>query len=95
MSSAPSIDSFLAGLDDRGAGTRIDEAGVVTVVREYLAAVRGYLQELHASPAGGLAVNEAHSDLIDRLMRRLFEFAEETYFSAGDEEQSDLCVVAV
>jgi [protein-PII] uridylyltransferase len=64
-------------------------------VRSYLKEVRHYLGSLHASGASGRAVNEAHSDLVDRLVRRLFNLSEERYFSGGGEELSELCVVAV
>jgi [protein-PII] uridylyltransferase len=68
---------------------------VVGVVRQYLRDVHAYLGELHTGGAGGAVVNEAHSDLVDRLVRRLFEYAEEAYFATGAEADTDLCVVAV
>jgi [protein-PII] uridylyltransferase len=85
----PSIESYLARLQDASG------SHVVPVVRQYLADVRAHLRELHVSGAGGAVVNAAHSDLIDRLVRRLFEFAEEAYFARGVEADTDLCVVAV
>ena len=91
----PAIDDFLPGsLTLRSAG---DDAGfdVPAAVRAYLAASRGWLRELHAKSDSGRLVNEAHSDLIDRLLRRLFELSEECYFGDGGEGPSELCVVAV
>jgi [protein-PII] uridylyltransferase len=90
VTAAPSVDghfSELAPGADRGHVTRL--------VREYLGAVRAHLAQLHRAGASGGRVNEAHSDLMDRLVRRLFEYAEEGYFAAGGEELSPLCVVAV
>ena len=89
MTRGPSIDAFLARVQDTSA------SAVVPVVRQYLGDVRAFLRELQASGAGGAVVNETHSDLIDRLVRRLFEFAEEAYFASGAEADTDLCVVAV
>ncbi|MFI5216895.1 MAG: [protein-PII] uridylyltransferase [Candidatus Limnocylindria bacterium] len=89
MSRGPSIDAFLARMQGASA------SAVVPVVRQYLGDVRTFLRELHNSGAGGAVVNETHSDLIDRLVRRLFEFAEEAYFAGGAEADTDLCVVAV
>ena len=85
----PSIDAVLARVQDASGGQ------VVPVVRQYLGDVRAFLRELQVSGAGGAVVNETHSDLIDRLVRRLFEFAEEAYFARGAEADTDLCVVAV
>ena len=92
---APSVDDFLHGaLELRASG---DDAGfdVPAAVRHYLAASRDYLRELHGSSDSGRLVNETHSDLIDRLLRRLFALSEECYFGDGGEGPSELCVVAV
>jgi [protein-PII] uridylyltransferase len=89
VSGKPSIDVSLARVQDPSGGH------MVPVVRQYLADVRAYLRDLHVSGAGGAVVNEAHSDLIDQLVLRLFEFAEEAYFARGAEADTDLCVVAV
>jgi len=85
----PSIDAVLAPLKDATGGA------VVPVVRQYLSDVRAHLRELVIAGAGGAFVNQTHSDLIDRLVRRLFEFAEAAYFAGGAEADTDLCVVAV
>jgi [protein-PII] uridylyltransferase len=87
----PQIDDFLpARLDP--AGPSVD---VPAAVRRYLQASRGYLGELHASVASGERVNLVHSDLIDRLIRRLFRLSEEWYFGDGGEGPSEVCVLAV
>jgi len=85
----PSIDAVLARVQDASGGL------VVPIVRQYLGDVRAFLRELQVSGAGGAVVNETHSNLIDRLVRRLFEFAEAAYFARGAEADTDLCVVAV
>jgi [protein-PII] uridylyltransferase len=89
VSRAPSIDAALAGLAGGSGGL------VVPAVRQYLNDVRAHLTELQVSGAGGAVLNQTHSDLIDRLVRRLFEFAEGAYFGSGAEADTDLCVVAV
>jgi len=90
VSAVPSIDMHFSQL---GSGSGSGE--VTQVVREYLAAARAHLAALHRGGASGVTVNETHSDLMDRLLRRLFEYAEEGYLAAGGEELSALCVVAV
>jgi len=90
VSTAPSIEAHFSELDARsGAGD------VTRIVREYLAAARAHLEALHRAGASGVRVNETHSDLMDRLVRRLFENAEESFLAGGGEELSALCVVAV
>jgi [protein-PII] uridylyltransferase len=93
---APSIDAYLARLGGAARpGAPGTEPIVAQVVRDYTAAVREFLRDLHASTASGLAVNEVHSDLMDQLVRRLFAFAEESFFSSGGEGPSTVCVLAV
>ncbi len=89
MSAAPGIDSYLSP-GPTGPPERVPAA-----IREYLAEARAHLEHLHRSGASGAQVDETHSDLMDRLVRRLFEMAEEIYFSSGQDEQARLCVVAV
>jgi [protein-PII] uridylyltransferase len=94
--SAPSIDTYLASLGGSAPpGAPGTEPLVARVVREYTGAVRDFLCDLHSSGGSGLAVNELHSDLMDQLVRRLFAFAEESYFQAGGEGQSTVCLLAV
>jgi [protein-PII] uridylyltransferase len=93
--SAPSIDTYLEGLGARSPTSTHTERGAAEAVRRYCGAVREFLRDLHESGAGGLAVNEAHSDLMDQLVRRLFGLAEELYRAGSPEETSTLCVLAV
>ena len=93
MSGAPSIDSYLGLL---GAPRESSDVAVVAaILRDYLRAARLHLEQLQRSGASGRVTNEAHSDLMDRLVRRLFEVAEESYFAGGGREQAGICVVAV
>jgi [protein-PII] uridylyltransferase len=89
MTAAPALDGYLAP------GPTGPPEEVPAAIREYLAQVRAHLEHLHRGGASGAQVNEIHSDLMDRLVRRLFEMAEEIYFSSGGEDQAGLCVVAV
>ena len=89
MTAAPAIDSYLVP------GPMGPPNAVPAAIREYLAQARIHLEHLHRGGASGAQVNETHSDLMDRLVRRLFEMAEEIYFSEGGEDQAGLCVVAV
>ncbi|MEE2679922.1 MAG: [protein-PII] uridylyltransferase [Myxococcota bacterium] len=88
MSVSPQIDEYLAHGPD--AATR----DVSQKVREYLAAGRSHLESLHRSGASGGAVNQAHSDMMDRLVRRLFDLAEEFYFAGGGDEPAGFSIVA-
>src|SRR5690606_32758231 len=92
VTSAPSIDAYLEGLpaapDER-------QNAVVPAVRRYLADVRGYLAELHREAGSGRRVNEANSDLTDRLIRRLFDLAEGLHVARGGSLDGSPCVIAV
>jgi len=91
VTDAPSIDDYLAP-----SGERLRDAhGVSSVVREYLVQARAHLEQLHRSGGSGRQLNEARSDLMDGLVRRLFVLAEEIYFGGGGEGQARLCVLAV
>jgi len=90
--SAPTIDRELEVL--RGADSARDRE-VAAVVRAHLEQVRTYLTELHQRSDSGRVVNEANSDLTDRLIRRLFAMAEERVLSQGGQLEQGVCVVAV
>ena len=94
MRPAPSIDAYLAAFDC-GPGRARPEAEVARVVRDYLAAAQEHLRELHEAGASGAAVGEANADLIDRLIRRLFGYAEEGFFADAGGDPSPLTVMAV
>jgi len=95
VSSVAALDRFLTGLEP-GRSREGNGAGqVLGVVRAYLAEVRAHLEGLHRAGADGQTVNEANSDLVDRLVRRLFRLAEAEYFAAGGEFGHRLAAVAV
>jgi [protein-PII] uridylyltransferase len=73
-------------------GQRANE--VPLAARNYLAEAREYLRARHAAGESGRNVNRAHSDLIDGLVRRLFELSEAQYLNEGGEGPSEFCVVA-
>ncbi len=90
MSAAPSLDEALGALRDQE-----DEQGVSRRVLQHLTQVRAYLAELHASSLSGRAVNEANSDLTDRLVRRLYALAEARFVAEAGELSSAVCAIAV
>lgn len=94
MTAPPAIESFLTDTEP-GQGATPSDAGVASAVRAYLAEARAHLSRLHREGAGGQQVNEANSDLVDRLLRRLFRLAETAYYAGGAEFGQRLAVVAV
>jgi len=68
---------------------------VPQAVRAYLEHARERLAELHAESDSGRVVNEANSDFMDRLVRRLFTLAEEHHLRDGGNVERGLSVVAV
>ncbi len=67
MSEAPRLDAFLPEREPASA-----DAALVRGVRRYLEAARGHLAELHRASGSGRVVNEAVTELTDRLVRQLF-----------------------
>ncbi|MFB0976986.1 MAG: [protein-PII] uridylyltransferase [Myxococcota bacterium] len=91
-SAAPVVEEVLPEL--RSCGPE-PERGVPAKVRTFVEQVRAHLTELHRNQATGIEVISTHSDLTDRLVRRLFHLAEESLLSDGGELESGVCVVAV
>ncbi len=89
---APGLDSFVP---EPGSDHGRSEREVAEGVRAYVHELRDHLIRLHRSGASGQQVNEAHSDHMDRMVRRLFECAEERSFAGGEEAGTDFCVLAV
>jgi [protein-PII] uridylyltransferase len=90
--SAPSLDPHLAAIapaDDWR------DRKVASAVRAYLGEVRTHLAELHRESESGRVVNEANSDLTDRMVRRLFMLAEEGFLAEQGQIDQGVCVVAV
>jgi [protein-PII] uridylyltransferase len=89
---APSIDAELQkhlGIDEPMSRK------VPAAVRAYLEMARTYLAHLHEAAGSGRVVNEANSDLMDRLVRRLFALAEEDILTDGGQMERGVAVVAV
>jgi [protein-PII] uridylyltransferase len=92
MERAPSIDAHLRSLpSDPEASVR----AVPRIVKAYLTEVRAHLAWLHRSSGSGRRVNEANSDLMDRLIRRLFSLAEEIHRARLGVVESDVVLIAV
>ena len=68
---------------------------VTPAVKSFLADVRSYLDVLHGTSGPGRIVNEANSDLTDRLVRRLFELAEEIHLARGKGIETGVAIIAV
>lgn len=64
-------------------------------VRRYFDDLLAALAELHRGGESGRAVNEAHSDGVDRLLRRLAQLAEARYYADGGDLGDRLSIVAV
>ncbi|MGH6693477.1 MAG: DUF294 nucleotidyltransferase-like domain-containing protein, partial [Gammaproteobacteria bacterium] len=88
----PLCDDYFRELE----GRRGAPAAVVNqAVRAYLDAARVHLLERHDAGTPARSVNEEHSDLVDRLVRKLFRLAEDTYFEQNPRLRSfRLAVVA-
>jgi len=68
---------------------------VTPAVKSFLGDVRSYLEVLHRTSGSGRIVNEANSDLTDRLVRRLFELAEEIHLARGQGIETGVAIIAV
>ena len=90
--SAPRIEDHLAALP---AELDARQNAVAPAVKEYLGAHRGFLESLHRESRSGRRVNEANSDLTDRMVRRLYELAEELHLARGGALPSGVAVIAV
>src|SRR5262249_59460070 len=70
VSAEPPVETHFAALASGAAPSE-----VTRTVREYLSGVHAHLELLHLGGASGSRVNAVHSDLMDRLVRRLLEYA--------------------
>jgi [protein-PII] uridylyltransferase len=94
--SAPEIvRPWLAELGERGPLVGATDADVLRSVRGYLAASREHLAELHRTSRSGTRVNGAHADLMDRLVRRLFQIAESEHFAEAGRVDERAAILAV
>ena len=92
MERVPSIDDHLARLP---VDPEASVLAVPNIVKGYLAEVREHLEWIHRSSASGRRVNETHSDLTDRMIRRLFGLAEQIHLGRGSVVENGLAIVAV
>ncbi|MDJ0785957.1 MAG: [protein-PII] uridylyltransferase [Myxococcota bacterium] len=92
MAAAPDIDLFLPPYEP---GEARDDAARAASARNYLQELRGHLAALHRSSGSGRVVNEAHSDGIDRLIRRLYARAEARFFAEQGRLAGPAVVLAV
>lgn len=92
MERIPAIDDRLAQLP-LASEERV--RAVPGVVKAYLTDVRAHLEWLHRSSESGRRVNERNSDLMDRMIRRLFGLAEEIFLANGGAIDADVAVIAV
>ena len=90
-----SLEEPLALLERHGGSAAAGNYDVQPVVQRYLTAVRGHLRERHRAGLGGGATNALHSDLMDRLLRRLFQVAEGESLGAGHGAADPVALLAV
>ncbi len=93
MASAPDIEEYFGAGSPPPAVPDGQEVG--RWVREYLDAVRAHVEALHAEDGPASTVNATHSDLLDALLRRLFEFADDEAAKSGSERERRMAMVAV
>jgi [protein-PII] uridylyltransferase len=92
MKSAPNLEHVF---EDLPADPQERQNAVAPAVKRYLAEARIYLESMHRETQSGREVNEANSDLTDRLVRRLFSMAEEIHLARGAIVEGDVAVIAV
>ncbi|RIL05575.1 MAG: [protein-PII] uridylyltransferase [Proteobacteria bacterium] len=95
MSAPEALRPWLAELGERGPLADVPDADVLRSVRGYLAAAREHLAEVHRGSGSGSKVNALHADLMDRLVRRLFQIAESEYFAQERRVDERAAVLAV
>lgn len=95
MSAPEVVRPWLAELGERGPLVGATDADVLRSVRGYLAASREHLAELHRTSRSGSRVNGVHADLIDRLVRRLFQIAESEHFAEAGRVDERAAILAV
>ncbi|MCR9097940.1 MAG: DUF294 nucleotidyltransferase-like domain-containing protein [bacterium] len=88
----PSIETQLADLP---ADPDARQNAVTPAVKNFLVDVRAHLERMHREYGSGRRVNEANSDLMDRMIRRLFELAEDLHLVRGGEVHEGVSIIAV
>jgi [protein-PII] uridylyltransferase len=95
MNSRPSLDRFLPEFVPHRESREAEDAEAAAGARAYLLEVRGSLEALQAAGAPGQEVNEANSDALDRLLRRLHGLAESRHYADGGEVSARVSIIAV
>jgi len=94
MSAPPSVDRFLPEFISHREPRDGEDAKTASGARAYLTSVRKFLVARHEAGESGQRINEAHSDALDRLLRRLYGLAESHHYADGGEVGARVCVVA-
>ncbi|MCP5056125.1 MAG: [protein-PII] uridylyltransferase [bacterium] len=92
MSDEPALDQFIPPYTS---GEERESRATAEAARGYLGELRAFLAERQRQGDSGNAVNVLHSDAIDRLLRRLFEVAEFTYYADEGEFDARVSIAAV
>ncbi len=90
-SPAPEIDRFVPPYTP---GTPVDAQALAAGARGYLSELRAHLAARHHAGASGQSVNEAHSDGLDRLIRRLHDVAGGQFYAEHGEGGGMAAIVA-
>lgn len=88
----PSIDAEFADLPVEPDAR---QNAVAPAVKRFLGNARSYLEGMHRDYGSGRRVNEANSDLLDRMVRRLFGLAEDLFRERGGELHEGVSIIAV
>jgi [protein-PII] uridylyltransferase len=81
--------------EDLPTDPQLRQDAVAPAAKRYLAEARRFLESMHRETQSGRGVNEANSDLTDRLVRRLFAMAEEIHLARGGVVDGEVAVIAV
>lgn len=92
MTGEPSLDRFIPPY---APGEERESRATAKAARSYLAELRSFLAERQRTGDSGQSINILHSDAIDRLLRRLFEVAEFTYYADAGELDARVSIAAV
>jgi [protein-PII] uridylyltransferase len=92
MERAPDIDRYL---DELPADPDQRINAIPAIVKRFLIDVRSHLAWLHQTSGSGRAVNEANSDMMDRMIRRLYNVAEEIHLARGGSIEDGVAIIAV
>ncbi len=95
MSESPATSRAVLDRLGRPGAAAPEPSEVAGAVRAYLEAVREELATVHRATRSGRQVNALHSDLMDRLIRRLFQLAEAESLGQDSEDGERIAVLAV